>query len=311
MAAAQASVPGALFSSGRRLWAVVWAVWSKLSDDWVFNLASLLAYNLLMAIVPILLVLIAVAGFILGGISPAAQVALVDGIVRQLPPGVGKPLVDAVVRNLSSNAGPALAFGLLSALFLGSRLFIVVEDCFGIIFGLPPRAPVRQNLMALSMLLVYLVLLPLIFLDGVLLDALARALLPDRARAFSTHIQASGLLATFLSALVLFGAIFVVVPNRRVRWREVWKGTLVSALLLVLYQQLFPLYQAHFLAPTNPGSYVGLILIILIFFYYLAFILLLGAEVNAWAAGQRARRPSVASVLLRRRPRDTSRPPAP
>lgn len=284
----------------------LWAIWTRLNDDWIFNLASLLAYNLLLSIVPILLVLIAVAGFVLGTISPAAQTALIDGIVRQLPPGVGRPLVDAVVLNLSRNAGPALIFGIASSLFLGSRLFIVVEDCFGIIFGLPPRPPLRQNLMAFAMLLVYLVLLPLIFLDGLLLDALAAQLLPDRARAFSTHIQATGLIATFLSAILLFGAIFVVVPNRQVRWREVWRGTLVSAALLVIYQQLFPLYQAHFLAPTNPGSYIGLILIIVIFFYFLAFILLLGAEVNSWASGEHATRPPVASVLLRRRLRNGS-----
>ncbi len=290
---------GLLRQSARTLWAMLRAIWLKLNDDWIFNLASLLAYNLLMSIVPIVLVLMAVAGFVLGA-NAAAKEALVEGIVRQLPPEVGRPVVETVVANLSRSAGPALLFGLAGALFLGSRLFIVVEDCFGIIFGLRGRDPLRQNLMAIGMLLVYLILLPLAFLSPGLLDALASAMLHGRTASAAGNLQIAGLLATFLSGILLFGSIYVVVPNQRVRWREVWKGTLVAAVLLVLYRQIFPLYQEHFLTPTNPGSLIGLILITLIFFYYLAFILLLGAEVNAWAYGRRERRPPVAWLLKRR-----------
>src|SRR5262249_18207414 len=149
-------------------------------------------------------------------------------------------------------------------------------DCFGIIFLLPSRRPMQQNLMALMMMAVYLVLLPLVFLDSTVVHALAGLLLHKQARAVEFQTRLLGLAITFLSAILLFGAIYVVVPNRPVRWREVWKGTLVGAVLLVLYQQLFPFYQAYFLTPTNPGSLIGLVLVILIFFYYLAFILLLG-----------------------------------
>lgn len=65
----------------RSFWRVLVAIWLKLNDDWIFNLASLLAYNLLMSIVPILLVLIAVFGLI----SSPARSALIGGIVQQLP----------------------------------------------------------------------------------------------------------------------------------------------------------------------------------------------------------------------------------
>jgi YihY family inner membrane protein len=279
----------------------LWAFYAKLNSDWIFALSGLLAYNLLMSIFPILLVLIAVAGFTLGALSPGIREALIAGIVAQLPPGVGQPIVDAVLASLSQSAGIVLIFGVLSAAFFGSRLFVVVEDCFGIIFQLPSRRPVQRNLMALGMMALYLVLLPLIFLNATIASALARLFLHDRARAVGLQTSLISVLVTLLLSALLFGAIYVVVPNRPVRWREVWKGTVVSAVLLVVYQQVFPLYQAYFLTPTNPGSLIGLVLVILVFFYYLAFILLLGAEVNAWAAGERARRQGVAT-LLRDRP---------
>jgi membrane protein len=283
------------------LWERLWTTWIKLNNDWIFNLSSLLAYNLLMSMVPVLLMLLAVTGFVLGA-HPQLRDALVQGIIVLLPPGVGEPIAKTVADNLSSSAGLALALGLAGALFLGSRLFIVIEDCFGIIFGLPGREMIPQNLVAIGMVVVYLVLLPLAFLAPALLDALAVAALhPRGATANAGSIYVAGLLATFLCSFVLFGTIYVVVPNRPIRWGQAWRGTLVASVLMVGYEQVFPWYQAHFLSPTNPGAVIGFVLIILIFFYYLAFILLLGAEVNAWAQGRREPREPV-SWLLKHRP---------
>src|SRR5260221_5945711 len=164
------------------------ATWQKPNTACIFNPASLLAYNLLMSIVPILLVLIAIAGFVLSA-NPTAKDALIEGIVRQLPPGVGQPIVTTVVENLTRTAGAALLFGLASGIFLGSRLFIVVEDCFGIIFGLRGRDTVRQNLMAIGMVLVFVVLLPLVFLSPGILDALVSAMLHGRTASAAGNLQ--------------------------------------------------------------------------------------------------------------------------
>ncbi|HEV8190498.1 MAG TPA: hypothetical protein VGP82_03295, partial [Ktedonobacterales bacterium] len=54
--------------------------WQKVSNDWVFNLSAMLAYNFLMSIFPLLLVLLAIAGFVLGAISPESQTALNNAI---------------------------------------------------------------------------------------------------------------------------------------------------------------------------------------------------------------------------------------
>jgi uncharacterized BrkB/YihY/UPF0761 family membrane protein len=81
------------------------------------------------------------------------------------------------------------------------------------------------------------------------------------------------------------------VPSRRQSWREgwriAWRGALVAGGLLILYEQLFPLYQSLFLKNAGYGSVVGLAIIAIIFLYYIGFITLLGAEINAWAEGLR------------------------
>jgi uncharacterized BrkB/YihY/UPF0761 family membrane protein len=64
-----------------------------------------------------------------------------------------------------------------------------------------------------------------------------------------------------------------------------WVGTLLASALLVLYELTCLLYVRLLLQPSNYGSLVGFAVVALTFFCYLAFIILLGAEVNALASG--------------------------
>jgi hypothetical protein len=71
----------------------------------------------------------------------------------------------------------------------------------------------------------------------------------------------------------------------------------VAAVLLMLYEGVFRLYEEYLLHADNYGTIAAFALVILLFLYYLAFILLLGAEINSWAAGQRATAADLPGVL--------------
>ncbi len=282
--------------------------WKKLSNDWVFNLSAMLAYYLLLSVFPILLVIIAIGGLILGSISPANQAQLESSIVGILPPGTGPAVVAGATRNLNQSAGLLLVVGIVVALFTGSRLFINIENCFGIIFRLRGRDMLRQNLMAIGMLLLYTVLVPIVLLASLVPAAVLELLDIGSTNPLAGFvIQAAGIAAAVATAIVLFGAIYVVVPNRPVRIREVWKGTVVAGVLLVLYELLFPIYMSRFLRPQNYGSAAGFAVVILVFFYYLAFILLLGAEINSWASGQRQSAGKLNEIMHEVQAHDTTR----
>ena len=271
--------------------------WNKVNNDWVFNLSGLLAYNFLMSIFPILLTALAILGFTLGNISPAAVTSIEKGIGGALPGG-GHTIVTAVIDSLRRSAGLVFIIGLVSSIFAGSRLFIVLENCMGIIFRLRGRDPIHQNIMAVLMLLLYVVLIPFVFFASIIPSAIISALDPHGANPGGNFlVQVLGIVAAFIGACLLFGAIYVVVPNRPVQMREVWKGTLVAAGLLLIYQLIFPFYESYFLKPQNYGSLAGFAIVILVFFYYLAFILLLGAEVNSWASGQRQTQGDLAAMI--------------
>jgi YihY family inner membrane protein len=276
--------------------------WQKMSNDWVFNLSGLLAYNILMTIFPILLALLAFAGFVLSSISPGGQQALVEAIANALPggsAGTGGVVVEVALNNLRRQAGGIFIIALLVSVFTGSRLFVTLENCFGVIFRLRGRGMLRQNLMAIGMLLLFVVLAPILFLASfvpqTIINAIANSNGGEVVNGLLIHLL--GLAVVFLVALLLFSAIYIVVPNRRARFGEVWRGTLLAAGLLVLFQLIFPIYETLALRPDNYGSVAAFAIVILLYFYYLAFILLLGAEVNSWASGQRETAGDIAAIL--------------
>ena len=201
--------------------------------------------------------------------------------------------MDVVVK-LQQHANIALAFGLLSAAFFVSRLFIVIEDCFGIIFFLPSRSLLRQNLMAFGMTLLYLILLPFLFLDGTIVTGLATLVLHEHAGGMTTPIYLLDLVVNFLLAASLFGTIGC--RERASATTSRLNRALMSAALLVVYQCSFRSTRRAFSPLSIRHFLIGLVLVVLIFLSTLA-IPLLGAQANAWAAGQRTRPNSVENIL--------------
>lgn len=270
----------------------------KLSNDWLLNLSGLLAFNLLMATFPFLLVLFALLGITFGLLSPDLEHLVILNISAVFPSQTGSTIVTTTAANLTRNAGWLLALGIITAIFLGSRLFIVIENCFGIIYRVPSRDLVRQNLMAIGMVLLYMVLIPFFLLLSIVPGALLTLVHHGSYYYVATTVdQVLVFVGTTVIAAFMFLLIYFIIPNRPSHWRSTWPGTVIAAVLLVLYEKLFPLYTQTFLRPNNYGSIAGFALVILIFYNFLAFILLFGAEVNSWIAGKRQTAGDLQAIL--------------
>ena len=256
---------------------------TKFNNDWVMNFASALAFNLITAILPILIAIVAVAGFTVGNLSPGTETQLIDHL-RQIFPSSGD-FVTLAFKQLNKSAGPLAIIAVLLAIFGGSRLFISMEGYFDIIYHVRPRGVIRQNIMAIIMLLIFIVLIvPMVLAASIpaAIQSVASTtpLGPLVSNGFVNWLV-SIIVSLFIS-WVLFLVIFVVVPNQHISFRNSRLGALIAAILLEIYLQLFPLYVTHFL-----GSYTGniaLVVVLLFFFYYFAVILMIGAEINAYYA---------------------------
>src|SRR2546423_5984252 len=224
---------------------------AKFNNDWVMNFASGLAFNLLTAIFPILIALLAIFGFVVGGLAPGSEQQLINGIQSVFPQQIqAGHLLQPVFNSLNKSAGPLIIIAILTALFGGSRLFITMEGYFDIIFHTRPRNPIKQNIMAFSMLLLFIVLVP-IMIFGAALPALVVTIL--KATPLS-QVPGSEFLFTLIGiasgvffAWVLFESIYIVVPNQHISFRNSCLGAVVPAGGVESLLHLFPFYLARVL----------------------------------------------------------------
>ena len=267
------------------------AFFTKFNNDWVMNFAAGLAFNLITAIVPIVIAIISIIGLVFGSLDPTIKYEVLTRIQGVFPPPVSSgQVLGPALASLSKNAGLLGIIAILLAIFGGSRLFVTIEGYFDIIYHTRPRDVIKQNIMAVIMLLVFVVLVPLMAFASSL-PALVQSLLhatplyqiPGSGFFFSLI----GILVGLLISWILFEAIYIVVPNQHISFRNSWLGAVVAAVALQLYLVLFPFYANHFLG--NDTGKAGFAIVLLFFFYYFAVILLLGAEINAFfAEGVRA-----------------------
>jgi membrane protein len=271
---------------------------TKFNNDWVMNFAAALAFNLITAILPILIAILAVVGFTVGNLSPAAYAQFQKTLDNIFPSSAG--FVTAALASLNKSAGLLVIIAVLVAIFGGSRLFVTIEGYFDVIYHTRPRNVIPQNIMAIVMLLIFIILtVPMFFAASIpaLLQTFIQHSVLNQIPGNAFLIGALGVLISLFISWVLFEAIYIVVPNQHVSFRNSWLGALVAAVLLQIYVSFFfPFYTTHFL-----GSYTGniaLAVVLLVFFYYFAVILLLGAEINAFFAENVRSTPQSIPVMI-------------
>ncbi len=261
--------------------------WRKVTEDWALNFSGMLAYNYLTALAPILLAMLAIGGMVLGTLSPQAYASFVQSLSSRFPAGEGQAFISSSLKALQHSAGVLLIIAVLTAVFSGSRLFVALDNIFAVIYRVDVRSLIKQNIMAILMMLLFLILAPLSFFAGSIPGLVLGFVLPSGAQRNGFVESAEGFVGGLLVAFMMFAAIYAFVPNRKLEWRFIWPGALAASALLNIYEMLFPIYQHLFLSKAGLGSVAGFAVVILIFLYYIGFITLIGAEINAWVSGLR------------------------
>ncbi len=276
------------------------AFMQKFNNDWTMNLqAGALAYNLVVAIFPILIALFLIFGLVLGGLAPGVKQSFINGLSGILPQGLGNGIVQQLLNRIQSSAGSLGIIVLVTAIFGGSRLFILMENCFDIIYHQPPRTVIKQNFMAICMLLLFAILIPIMILASsapAVLISFLKATAVNSLPGGQFLLSIISILGSLIVSWILFEAIYIIVPHQHISFRNSWRGAVIAAIGLQIYLTLFPLYVTHFM--KGYGGQAGFALILIVFFYYFSVILLLGAQVNAFFAEGIQKTPqSIASLV--------------
>jgi membrane protein len=266
-------------------------------------LVAIVAFNALVAFVPTLLLLIALAGLALR--DPTALTATVRAIEAALPTPDARTALDAVLSVRQSSGW----FGLLSLLgfcWIGSNFADALAHCFNQIYGVADCGYVCARRKGVA---VVIGSAGLLLLAGPAASLATWLLGGDGGQGMAAGALApvAGYGTAFLAATAFFLLLYRVLPNAGQRLHDVWPGALVAAALFVLLGQLLPLYLRLTGGANRFGAAFGLVWLLVTWLAAFAHLLLFGAYVNARRQRRRQGRP----IAPPRRPSPIRRPRAP
>ncbi|KWD10750.1 ribonuclease [Burkholderia ubonensis] len=272
-----------------------WALnaFKRFSSDRCTTMAASIAFYSAFSLAPMLVMVIAVAGWFYG--DDAAR-GLVFEQAHQLIGNDAAASVQTIVQNAhrSGNRGglaTLISFGALalgaSATFssLSSALSVIwpaTESRWSSVLGL-----VRVRLISFGLVLGVAFLLIVSLVLDTAITFIGTWLWGD-----SPYIAITDLLQFLVGIAVLagaFAALMKFLPDARVAWRDAAIGGTVSAILFSGGKKLFALYLAHAGTASAFGA-AGSFAVLLMWLYFSAAVLLLGAEFAAARGAVRERR---------------------
>ncbi len=258
--------------------------WQSYRRDEMSLLAAALAYYLLLALFPLLLLLIAVASPFLNDeqvIREAVRFA------ANYFPGAAAELRN-ILQQVVSARGPVTLFAALGLLWSASGVFDLVQRGLNRAWRVTQPRPVwRQRLVSLATVLGVGLLFDLSFLTS----ALVRSGIRFRFQIGGLSIEVVGLILTTFLNFALFAIIYKAFPFARVTYRQVWGSALLSSILWEMAKIVFVLYLLNFARLSLVYGSVGAVIALLVWGYITATILLFGAELSAVNARNNTKQP--------------------
>jgi membrane protein len=246
-------------------------------------MGAALAYYSLLSLMPLLLVVISVAGLVCG--TGAAE-SRVMGQMQFLLGAQRSNILAALLHGAANKADGVVAtiLGTVVLLFGASGVLVELRGALNTIWEVPVlpcstlqeiTGMVKERLWSLALVLCIVVVLTASLLFSTSISALGvlTSVLP--AQEAVLHLMNAA--ASFVTVTVVFGAIYKVVPRVPIKWRDVILGAAVTAVLFALGNLLLGLYLGKASLSSTYGAASSTVALT-IWIYYSSQIFFLGAE---------------------------------
>jgi membrane protein len=263
----------------RRLWGLIRKTIEDWSDDHVPRRAAALAFYAGFSLAPLLLIAIGIGGLAFG------EDAVRGRVLEQLRGLLGTDAaraVETVLRNTHLEGSGLLVtlFGLATLLIGASGVFGELQDSLNAIWKVARKtngwkSVVRSRLFSFTLVLGTGFLLLVSLLVSAALEAAVSTLVSWIH--FPVLLRLVSLGFSFVVICTLFAVMFKVMPDARTRWRDVWLGAAITAVLFSIGKWLIGLYLGHSALASSYGA-AGSFVVLLLWLYYSCQVVLMGAE---------------------------------
>jgi membrane protein len=262
-------------------WRITKRTFSRYSEDKVPRLGAALAYYTTFSLAPLLIIIVAIAGIAFGEDAVRGRlVGELSGLIGEQ----GGRLIETALRNTAEPSSNLFAtiVGVLTLLIGASGVFGELQDAINTIWEVKPKPGrgfkrfICERFFSFAMILGsgFLLLVSLVISAAI---SAASNLIGDDDAGTIAFWHTVNLAISFLVITGLFAMIFKILPDVKLRWRDVLPGALLTSLLFTFGKFLIGLYLGHSTTASVYGA-SGALAILLIWAYYSAQILLLGVE---------------------------------
>ena len=264
------------------IWSFIKELVEEYQKDDCFTLGAALSYYTIFSIAPIIVIIIAVAGFVLG--PDAVQGELYDNLAGLVGDDAARQIQNLVVKSYQSDAGIiATVIGIITLVFGATGVVNQLKKSLNIIWemkAVPKNGIIKfllDRVLSLGLILTLgFILLVTLVIEGIVaaLSSEIEALIPAISGPFLVTVN---FIISLLLTGGLFAFIFKLLPDARIHWADAFRGGVFTAILFALGR----IGINYYLAQGNVGETFGaasFLVILLVWVYYSSQILFLGAE---------------------------------
>lgn len=271
-------------------------VYKKAEADNIFFMAGAISFNVLVAIVPLLLAAIGIAGTVLRLQSTDPTGPVIEYITKSLPPVSDAFIarIRGVLEELISQSAGFLGIGTLLLIWFSTRLIGTLRTVLRTIFDVEDdRGIIRGKLFDIKMVLAAGTLLAINVGLTLILDLIVESgirfvgLSPEQIRIFQSLY---GRALAFIVIWVMFFLIYRYLPPRRPEWRTALIASTFTAIFFEILKQLFAWWATSVANYSTTYGSLSTLVILFFWIYYSAIVFIMGGEIAQVAAVRRTRR---------------------
>lgn len=252
----------------------------EIGDDDCLGLAAQLAYYLLLALVPAIVFLVALASFF-----PADTVAQLIGSLRAFAPGDVVQLVEEQLQRVANGQqGGLLTVGIAMALWSSSAAVVSVSAAMNRAYDIDEARPWwKVRLIAIG-LTIGLALFLIIAVALVLIGPTVGEQLAARFGLGAVFAWTWSILqwpVAFVLVVIALALLNYFAPDAEQDWEWITPGAVLSTVLWLIASLAFKIYLANFADYNATYGSLGGVIVLMLWFYISALAVLVGSEMNA------------------------------
>ena len=251
-------------------------------DDNVMKYSASLAYYTVFSLAPMLIIIISICGALFGKEAVQGQIY---GEIKDLVGGPAALQIQENIKNihLTKDSPVATIFSVIVLVIGGTGIFGEIQDSLNKIWGLKVKTKKTWWKLILNRILSFSLIISLgfVLIVSLVLNALI-AIIGDRLNNLLSGVGKIFIpiidnVLSFGITTLLFAIIFKVLPDAKIKWKDVSIGAVITAILFTLGKLGIGYYLGRSNMATIYGA-AGSVIIIMLWAYYSSVILYLGAE---------------------------------